>query len=305
MPLIAWCVFALIYYGTFIPNTAYAKLFTGIAQETYWDQGMLYAANSLRWDCITLITIGTAVYVGLSSNQTSLNILAASVLMYLGYVTHVGGDFMSGRFYSAPFVLSLSILNVRRCWDQPYMFKRFLALCAMLILSNPLSGIRNHAYFKSIPSDGIADEKGFYSSTNTLSQWMRRDPNIPFPPFESYQFFKTELLTADHKTTGVFVTYNIGMLGYRSKLEDIIIDGFALTDPLLARLPALPSRIGHFQRNFPAGYFESLIDKNHRNLMQDPHIATLYDDIRLITQGPLWDPIRWKAILKHIFPIHT
>jgi hypothetical protein len=52
------------YYGAIFPNTAYAKLNTGlISQAELWQQGGIYFANSLAWDPVTLGAVGLAVLV--------------------------------------------------------------------------------------------------------------------------------------------------------------------------------------------------------------------------------------------------
>jgi hypothetical protein len=53
-------------------------------------------------------------------------------------------------------------------------------------------------------------------------------------------------------------------------------------------------RPGHYERIIPAGYAESLRDDN--NQLADPALHALYEDLRLITLGPLWSSARWAAI---------
>jgi arabinofuranosyltransferase len=89
----------------------------------------------------------------------------------------------------------------------------------------------------------------------------------------------------------------VGMTGLFAGPEVHIIDRFALTDPLLARRPANPgSRIGHFERRLPAGYIASV--RSGKNQIESRRLAAYYDDLVLITQGPLWTWERWKAILR-------
>jgi arabinofuranosyltransferase len=56
-PLIAWELFSLFYYGFPFPNTAYAKLNTGVSAGNLIRQGLYYALNSIRADPITLSAI--------------------------------------------------------------------------------------------------------------------------------------------------------------------------------------------------------------------------------------------------------
>ena len=41
------------------------------------------------------------------------------------------------------------------------------------------------------------------------------------------------------------------------------------------------------------GYYETVT--SGRNQIADPRIASLYEVIREVTQGPIWSPRRWRA----------
>jgi arabinofuranosyltransferase len=78
-----------------------------------------------------------------------------------------------------------------------------------------------------------------------------------------------------------------------------MLDECALADPLLARLPAVYNeewRPGHFRRMIPGGYRESL--EGSTNVLTDPNLAAFYDQLRLITRGPLFTSARLRAIWK-------
>ncbi len=77
----------------------------------------------------------------------------------------------------------------------------------------------------------------------------------------------------------------------------IVLDQLGLADPLLARLPSRGVwRIGHPGRPPPIGYVESL--RSGQNLIEDPALHRLYEDLRLITQGDLFRSERFAAILR-------
>jgi arabinofuranosyltransferase len=70
-----------------------------------------------------------------------------------------------------------------------------------------------------------------------------------------------------------------------------------LSDPLRARLPVTGAwRIGHFYRDYPSGYPES-IENGFVNQVREPHLHEYYDKLLLITRGRLFGPERLKAIL--------
>ena len=62
-PLAVWTLFSLVYYGFPWPNTAYAKLNTGIARADLVLQGFRYLYVAIVQDAITLLIIGAALVV--------------------------------------------------------------------------------------------------------------------------------------------------------------------------------------------------------------------------------------------------
>ena len=89
----------------------------------------------------------------------------------------------------------------------------------------------------------------------------------------------------------------VGFFGYWAGIDTIVIDPFALTDALLARLPSHGKwRIGHFKRRVPRGYRESL--RSGENRLVDPGLREYYEHLRLVTQGPLWSPERLATIVR-------
>jgi arabinofuranosyltransferase len=95
---------------------------------------------------------------------------------------------------------------------------------------------------------------------------------------------------------------NIGVFGYYAGTEKIIIDGMALSDPLLARIPVTGGwLVGHYSRPIPAGYLASLAG-NRSGELEDPRLQELYEDLILITRSEdLFGPDRWRAILRRNF----
>jgi arabinofuranosyltransferase len=68
----------------------------------------------------------------------------------------------------------------------------------------------------------------------------------------------------------------------------------------LARLPAFEPeprsdwKAGHVKRPIPEGYQETI--ESGENRLRDPKLARLYDQMQLITSGPLWSWPRLVAI---------
>jgi arabinofuranosyltransferase len=92
----------------------------------------------------------------------------------------------------------------------------------------------------------------------------------------------------------------IGYFGYAAGPGKWIIDPVGLSDPLLARLPAIrPERYeawvsGHTKRKIPVGYPRSAAFND--NLIEDPAIHMFYEKIRIITRGPVFASGRFVDI---------
>lgn len=296
MPFILWEIFSIIYYGFPIPNTFYAKLNTGIPLNESAAQGILYFINSLGWDPITLTIISSALALTFISRHRERSLIALGIALYLGYILYIGGDFMSGRFFSTPLILSVALL-VRRVEAsstlEKYIWISLILLLGLLIapiksFSNPLES--NLTTFDN--TTGIADEKnGYYRFTNLLLLSRRED--LALYPFAEYG------LQLRSEKTKVAVVPGIGMIGYFAGPHTHIIDELGLGDPLLARLKPTDVkdwRIAHFKRDVPAGYENTLADGE--NKIKDPALAEYYDKLYLIVSGELWTIERWEAIWK-------
>jgi arabinofuranosyltransferase len=294
-PLATWTMYSIVYYGVPFPNTAYAKLATGIPRPELLHQGFVYLLDSLNRDPVTLLIILTAIATQLSSSTLRSWIPGVALVLYLTYVVRIGGDFMSGRFLSAPFFVALTLL-VRAAWPlspavqaAPIVFVLALGLSAPGPLPRLLTGRFAQPFEMIWPPSGIVDERRYYFPRTAVvtRHKIRRKPD--------YEEWVLATLRAQHPTTVVWNT--VGMAGYVLGRGYHVIDSLALGDPLLARLPARPRwRIGHYERTLPQGYFESVLTNSNR--ITDPALARYYDTIREVTRGPLFTARRWKAIVR-------
>lgn len=283
-PALAWTAFSLCYYGFPFPNTAYAKLGAGIALDERVIQGFRYLGESILSDPLTLCFISLVVLLAIKGGGL-LKATALGIVLYIGYVVTVGGDFMSGRFFTAPLSLAAiafvrSGINLR--WRQVFGF-----LVLALALLNVNSTLRSGSDYdrRVVSANGIADERGYYFQRTGLLKSSA--DALPLP----------EWIAADRK-----IIVQCGEMGFESIRNGpgaYIIDACALVDPLLARLPAQYDsswRIGHFYRQLPTNYQRSIA--SGVNQLSDPELMAYYDAIRLVTRGPLFGGERWRAILQ-------
>lgn len=108
LPLLAWYGFALVYYGTPLPNTAYAK--RGIPLGVTVFHGLAYLRNYSTNEPIhgliipIVLIIQTVIAVrDFRAKRPGGDIRLALVLavwLHVAYVVLIGGDFMRGRFLS-------------------------------------------------------------------------------------------------------------------------------------------------------------------------------------------------------------
>lgn len=294
VPLVLWHLFALVYYGAPFPNTAYAKLQTGIAHSALMMQGLLYLLDSLNTDPVTLLVIACAVAATATGGTRRDWPLMAGVVLYLAYIVNIGGDFMTGRFLSMPLLISVVVL-VRRPWETGAAeMQAALAVLAVLgvfattrppITSGASTFIMNA--FDGLGPSGVADERAFYYRYTGLLRWSRERP-LPW----NAQVERGLALRAAPDTID---ETNVGFVGFYAGPAATIVDRYGLCDPFLARQPVAGEwRIGHFLRPLPPGYMESV--RTGTNRLVDPDLALQYEMIRRVTRDPIWSWRRLRAI---------
>ncbi len=300
IPLVLWEIFSVIYYGFPFPNTAYAKLGTGLWKIDLIKQGLWYYAFSWKRDFITLLVLFLSFTIPFYQKQKEIWACVLGIFLYCLYVIWIGGDFMGGRFFTVP--LLLATIVVIRYSGLDKVKKGIPAACVFLfssLLQPNIPVLTNASFGKDLSefkdSHGIGDERMFYFQVASLAHWESGKP-MPCNGFaeQGRQYRKmNKPVTKEH-----------GSVGYRGFFAGPIahiIDYNALTDPLLARMPAVyrPDwRIGHFWRYTPEGYLDSAGgDGNKPNKIKDKGVAEFYEHLKSVTRGPIWSFDRWKNII--------
>lgn len=289
-PVIAWCLFSLLYYGFVLPNTKYAKLNAGIALSEYLAQGLHYYARLANADTLAFLWIAAALYIALHAyRKQGVNpsvLTGAGIAAYLLYILLVGGDFMAFRLFAVPFFLSVWLVFL----SLPALSARNASmLFATGIAALAYQQAMSHHYTTAIKVHGIADEYQVYAAHNGLflpgTYTLRAESSHPWAE-------KGRLANS-----GTDMAFGVGMYGYYAGAQLKIIDQYAITDPLLARLPHTGShwRIGHIEREIPRGY---MLARQTGDLSQMPDgLRDYYQKLRIITSGALLDTERLRTIL--------
>lgn len=303
VPFALWEIFALCYYGFPFPNTAYAKLAAGINSGELAVQGLYYAANSLRFDPLTLGAITGALGLVLWRRETILCPLALGLVLYMLYTLRIGGGFMSGRFYAAPFLIAVALLLRALPWPEGRRWLAAPGLVIALALAAPyptfLSG-PNYGANRVDDIDAnhsIGDERAFYYPYTGLLNAVATRQDTLYPIHGWADWGRRLRGFADGGKPAVVTWPFVGFIGFYAGPQCHLIDIFGLSDPLTARLPARrdqPWRIGHFKRILPAGYLETHL--YGPNLIADPDLKRFYDQLKIVVSGDLLTAARWIAI---------
>ncbi len=308
-PAIAWELFSVVYYGSLVPNTALAKLRLEVPFAGLLARGLAYFSDSLAEDPITLpVAFAGAVYA-LRFGTNRGRALGLGVLLYFVYLLRIGGDFMSGRFFFAPVFAALAALaHLRPAAVAPAPVPRpwlpFALVMAYAVLwpgspvrAGPEDGV-GLGMDVTIRNTGIADERAFYyPATGALRLLVHpelRADGAPTPP-GSLSRLGLRLAAAPR---AVVVGDQVGLVGYFGGHVEIL-DRWAVADPLLARVPfraPMGWRVGHYPRPIPEGYKASRLAREDR--FADPALGAAWEDIVLVTRGPLFESARWAAMFR-------
>jgi arabinofuranosyltransferase len=297
VPFVAWEVFAFLYYGFFFPNTAYAKLSTGVPAGQLAAQGIHYLVDSLVRDPLTLLCVALAVgsvWLARDGRRRAAP-LAAGLVLYLYYVVRVGGDFMTGRMLSAGFLVAVGILADG---VLPRLRGAHLAVTMVVVGFLSWNSARNHLKAESsgaLRSARLVDDERSFWQGSSLYKIDRR-PGLDFNlkgDDEEGRFARTQ---------GVVRFGTVGKFGFGAGPGLWVTDELGITDPLLARLPATLApgwRIGHFVRHVPEGYLETL--KEGTDEFKDEKLAEFNRKLRTITKERVFSRVRLRAM----WELHT
>ncbi len=305
LPLALWESFSLVYYGSFVPNTAHAKLAHGLPRTALARQGLHYLASFATFDPIGSLIATFGLGLGIASVRTSPRraAIAFGGLAYVCYLVWIGGDFMAGRMLTPLIVTGALLLMSSRleAFDgsgpAPYVMRALLLLLAFLpqrhVLAVFSESTRIHlpeGPLRLYSTHWVADEQRNYHEATGLLRWF--DTPTP-PPWHSWYSMGLRFRAEG----GVHAFRNIGFAGWAAEDRAHLIDPYGLSEPMLARLPAFRNpdwHVGHYQRSIPTGYARSI--ETGTCAMDNVELCELFHDLQLITKGPLFSMDRALAM---------
>jgi arabinofuranosyltransferase len=146
------------------------------------DQGLAYFRNSIRWDPVTLATILLSAVLVLWERNPKKIAIVLGLVSYLYYVFSIGGDFMSGRFFSASFlvavILSLTVDYARILGPinpRMYLFAIVSIVFLGLIAEYPPVLTKQTDVDQAFDPNGIANEKLYYFKDTSWENYIQNN----------------------------------------------------------------------------------------------------------------------------------
>jgi arabinofuranosyltransferase len=293
LPLIGWELFSFFYYGAWIPNSALAKLTSHVSRRTLLWDGASLVRDSLVVDPLTLVGVAAGVLFGVFHGSSRDRVLAGGVAATLAYVVWVGGDHMSGRFFSVSFLVAVVLLGRRPSEPSRAVGGTvvFAGLAAAWMAGLPTLNDQAVSQRPACDNDIEDYQREWHPKTGLLTRGL-------FARGPTDDWVDLGKAAREHPKV-VPVWGGIGLAGYYSGPAVRVLDQYGLSDPLLARLPIPDAKheayfkVGHFMRSVPDGYVETIRDG--RNQIRHHALKAYYDKLALVTQGPLWS---WRRLVE-------
>jgi arabinofuranosyltransferase len=295
-PFLAWEAFSFFYYGALIPNSALAKLTSGAPRLRLIAHGLSYFRDSIQLDPVTLLLIALGVAFGIARGTRRERAIVLGILATLFYVAWVGGDHMSGRFFSVPVLLAVIVIaRVEASLPRRALFATAGAVAfAAWTVDLPTFSDRYFSLRGAEDYDIDDYRRMWFPHTGLLSRHVGQSG-------PAHEWVTLGVRASEHPDE-VQPWGGIGLAGYYGGPHVRVLDAQALADPLLARLPIPDAthedyyKMGHFIRAVPDGYVETL--RTGRNAIRHPSLHAYYDRLAYVTRGPLWSANRLLVALK-------
>lgn len=326
-PLWCWFAFSLLYYGFLWPNPKYAKLGGGVATSTYLGFGLNYLLDIARNDTVTFgglsmalawvarrvkVTVRSLFEFGAAplDYEARVTLLLSGVVAYTIYVVWIGGDFMAGRHWAAPFFLtvaSLAAWAARLAPERQNVIVSQVFIVAMALRFGVQSFTaqkhtiqqREQGRTAMIRKGGLRVQRyncGFFEalfgSEGPLQKhtWSQRGLKA--------KAAAEKFLEKHPGERYVYVESAAGKSPFFAGPDAVAVDPLGITDPLLARLPDEDGKIsviGHLGRKVPSGYVDARRTGDLGEM--EPHLGRYYAALRSITSDPVFAASRLRTLV--------
>lgn len=253
LPL-AYQIFRMGYYGSLVPNPAFAKE----ASASYWSQGWRYALDLLQPYWLLVPILGLAALSWLPGQLrrwtrrdlggvalAGLPVVAA--IVHALYIVHLGGDFMHGRMLLPALFGLLLPVGVVPLSNPLQLVAAFVVIPWVMV-----SALTLRLPYEDVGPEGIADERGFYLHLTghphpiTVDDYQglswaveglrARDLAAEGDPALLLRGGQQIRLAPRVDTTLVVQRVTVGVFGYAAGTEVHVVDLQGLGDPIAGRL---------------------------------------------------------------------
>jgi arabinofuranosyltransferase len=339
-PAWGWVIFSLIYYGFPFPNSYYAKLGLSPASVVL-EQGMSFFFSVIISDPLTAGAIFSAILVSVLRKDRRNLLAGMSLLAAVLYVISTGGDFMGGRFVSAPFLSAVLLIALGAPAAKPgiplnesrrkkekkasrrplidFLKRNRLRLTVVsLILYTILTPLapaktpfqagflKSERYGKKLfdlPNalGNIYQNSSYYYASNPM---FYSKGEFPFGNLNFHMIRACRHCRILREEPKPALIEGGGIVGFCRGPRHQLIDPQAITDPLLARLPMPDLTKGFVPGHFTRPVPAGLLESyiDNRNEVKDPDLKVYYDKLFMVTRGPVFSLTRFKYILELNLP---
>jgi|GEM_PF-2491596 len=282
-PVLAWLAFSMLYFGLLFPCTYYAKIDNTLPLQLYLGYGLNYFKYELYEHTATLLIVLLGVVCGLLDKPV-LRSVSLGIVLYLGYIMKIGGDWIGGRMFAVPVFICcilIAFFSSKRLPQGIALLTIPVFLCISYLTLSPLL-VKNYSNFQML--DGIVDLRGQSYLTNGLMSSVRKGWPSPVPP------------TGERPREYIV----LGLSGEAGiSLPDSVyhIDRLSLCSPMMAFMPVYRFRKpGHILR-WPANHLgESMVLTGGNEWLGVPELKPLFNDVVLATCKSLLHEGRLGAI---------
>ena len=325
LPLIIWFVWSKATYAAWLPNTFEAKRNLNIPQGELVIQGFRFLWVTFEKDPVSLVAIALGVVLALVSASWVARWWAIGILLYIGYVVWIGGDFMAGRFLAVPVFASVFLLTVIRLRElrasndsQSEFAKIAVALGAGVALaggaalagSTPTALANPQAPRWEVDQNlnaGVSDERGSYVSIGRDLKTFVDKLSLAFlgeefAPIGDGTGLNRQLRDLDRGAkawptasghigtpteVGTFCGF-LGTIGIVTGPTTHLIDTCALTDRYLASMPYTPAEPFAWK----PGHFGRQVPEGYVDAVRENNPALMKDPAQQFYLRQLWSEIR-------------